>query len=115
MTTRAMDQWVVLQPDGDLREGTACDELEQELFTLAEQGRHVVVDLSSTRMLTAHCLGVLARAQRLAADAGGTIALCGAAALPRWLLGVTRLDGALRVYASPAEAMAGPGPHSAVA
>lgn len=115
MTTRAVNQLVVLQPDGDLCEGAACDELELELFTLAEQGRHVIVDLSSTRILTAHCLGVLARAQRLAAAAGGNIVLCGAAELQRWLLGVTHLTDALSVYPSQAEAVASFGLHSAVA
>jgi anti-anti-sigma regulatory factor len=106
MTTRAFDQLVVLQPDGDLCEGAACDELERELFTLAEQGRHVIVDLAAARIVTAHCLGVFARAQRLAEAAGGGIALCGAGELPRWLLGVTGLAGALPVYAGQAEAMA---------
>lgn len=115
MTTRAVNQLVVLQPDGDLCEGAACDELQRELFTLAEQGRHVIVDLSATRMLTAHCLGVLARAQRLAVAAGGNVALCGAADLQRWLLGVTHLADALPIYASQAEALASFGLHSAVA
>ena len=115
MTTRAMDQMVVLRPDGDLCEGAACDELERELFSYAEQGRHVIVDLSATRILTAHCLGVLARAQRLAVAAGGNIALCGAAELHRWLLGVTHLADALPVYASQDEALASFGPRPAVA
>ena len=115
MTTRVMDQLVVLRPDGDLCEGAACDELEQELFTYAEQGRQVLVDLSATRILTAHCLGVLARAQRLAVAAGGNIALCGAAELHRWLLGVTHLADALPVYASQTEARASFDPHPAVA
>ena len=115
MTTRAVDQLVVLQPDGDLCEGAACDELERELFTLVEQGRHVIVDLSTTRILTAHCLGVLARAQRLAVAAGGNVVLCGAAELQRWLLGVTHLTEALPVYASQAEALASLGSRPAVA
>jgi anti-anti-sigma regulatory factor len=115
MTTRAVDRSIVLQPAGDLCEGAACDELERELLSLAGDGRHVIVDLSATRILTAHCLGVLARAQRLAAAAGGNIALCGAAGLQRWLLGVTHLTEALPIYASQAEALASFGPHSAVA
>ena len=115
MTTRAVNQLMVLQPDGDLCEGVACDEFERELLTLAEQGRHVIVDLSATRILTAYCLGVLARAKRLAEAAGGGIALCGAAEPQRWLLGVTHLNEALPVYASQAEALAGFGPRPAVA
>ena len=115
MTTHAMDQAVVLLPDGDLCEGAACDELERELLALAEQGRQVIVDLGATRILTAHCLGVLARAQRLAVAAGGSVALCGAAGTQRWLLGVTHLAEALPVYASLAEALAGVGSRAAVA
>ncbi len=115
MTTRAVNELVVLQPDGDLCEGAACDELERELFTLAEQGRHVIVDLSATRILTAHCLGVLARGQRLAVAAGGNVALCGAADLQRWLLGVTHLSDALPIYATQQEALASFGLGSAVA
>ena len=115
MTTRSVNQLVVLRPDGDLCEGAACDRLEQELLTLAEQGRQVIVDLSATRILTAHCLGVLARAQNLAAAAGGNIALCGAAALQRWLLGVTHLTDALPVYPTLDEALTSFTPHSAVA
>lgn len=115
MTTRAVNHLVVLQPDGDLCEGPACDELERELFTLAEQGRYVIVDLSATRILSAHGLGVLARAQRLAVSAGGNIALCGAAELQRWLLGVTHLSDALPIYGSQAEAVASFGLHPAVA
>lgn len=115
MTTRAMDESVVLRPDGDLCEGPACDELEQELYTYAERGRHVVVDLSATRIVTAHCLGVLARAQRLAVASGGSLALCGTTGLHRWLLGVTHLTDALPVYATPTEARAGIGARAAVA
>lgn len=115
MTTRAIDQLMVLQPDGDLCEGAACDELERELFTLAEQGRHVIVDLSTTRILTAHCLGVLARAKRLAEAAGGDLVLCGAADPQRWLLGVTHLAEALPVYGTQAEALASLGRRPAVA
>ena len=115
MTTRAIDQAVVLQPDGDLCEGAACDELEQELFSLAEQGRHVIVDLSATRIVTAHGLGVLARAKRLAEASGGDLVLCGAANLQRWLLDVTHLAEVLPVYASQAEAAASLGRRAAVA
>jgi anti-anti-sigma regulatory factor len=106
MTSHAVDELVVLQPNGDFLEGVACDDLEHELYSLAEQGRRVIVDLSRTRVLTAHCLGVLARAQRLASANGGGLALCGAAGPQRWLLDVTHLAGALPLYASEAEAVA---------
>jgi anti-anti-sigma factor len=106
MTSHAVDELVVLQPSGDFLEGAACDELERELYSLAEQGRRVVVDLSRARVLTAHCLGVLARAQRLASASGGGLALCGATAAQRWLLDVTHLAGALPLCDSEAEAVA---------
>lgn len=115
MTTRATEHLVVLQPEGDLCEGPACDELQHELFSHAERGRLVIVDLSVTRIVTAHCLGVLVRAQRLAVAAGGDVALCGPTELHRWLLGVTHLADALPVYASQAEALAGFASRSAVA
>jgi anti-anti-sigma factor len=115
MTSHVVDELVVLEPSGDLCEGAACDELERELFALAEQGRRVIVDLSATRVLTAHGLGVLARAQQLAVANGGRIALCGAAGLQRWLLTVTHLAGALPLYATEREAVAQLGAQRAVA
>jgi anti-anti-sigma factor len=106
MTSHAIDDLLVLEPSGDLLEGAACDDLERELTALAAQGRRVVVDLSRTRVLTAHCLGVLARAQQTAAANGGGLALCCAAGLQRWLLGVTGLAEVVPVYGSEAEAVA---------
>jgi len=115
MTSHKVDELVVLQPRGDLCEGAACDELERELCALAEQGRRLIVDLSATRVLTARGLGVLVRAQRLAAANGGRIVLCGAAGLQRWLLDVTHLAEALPLYDSEAEAVARLGAWQAVA
>jgi anti-anti-sigma regulatory factor len=106
MTSRAVDEMVVLQPSGDFIEGTACDELECELASLARQGRRVIVDLSHARVLTAHCLGLLARAQQLASANGGGVALCGAAGPQRWLLDVTHLADALPLFGSRREAVA---------
>jgi anti-anti-sigma factor len=115
MTSHAVDELVVLQPSGDFLEGAACDDLERELCSLARRGRRVVVDLSGTRVLTAHCLGLLARAQRLASANGGGLALCGAAGLQRWLLGVTGLADVVPVYGSEVEALARFGAFRAVA
>jgi anti-anti-sigma regulatory factor len=106
MTSHAVDETVVLQPSGNLLEGAACDELECELTSLAGQGRRIIVDLSHARVLTAHCLGLLARAQRLARANGGGLALCGAAASQRWLLDVTHMAVALPLCGSEAEAIA---------
>jgi anti-anti-sigma regulatory factor len=106
MTVRALDELIVLQPSGDLLEGTACDELEGELLALAGRGRRVIVDLGRARVLTAHCLGLLARAQKLASENGGRIALCGADGPQRWLLDVTHLAGALPLFGDVIEAAA---------
>ena len=105
MTSNAVDELVILQPRGELCEGPACDELERQLYTLAEQGRRVIVDLSGTRVITAHCLGVLARGHRLAVANGGGLVLCGAAAVQRWLLGITHLTDAVPIYATEREAV----------
>ena len=106
MTSHAIDDMVVLQPSGNLLEGATCDEMEGELTSLARQGRRIIVDLSHARVLTAHCLGLLARAQQLARANGGGLALCGAAASQRWLLDVTHLAGALPLFDSEPEAVA---------
>jgi anti-anti-sigma factor len=105
MMHHEVDGVVVLQPRGDFLEGTACDALEHELLALVERGRRVIVDLSHVRVLTAHCLGLLARAQQLASENGGGVALCGAAATQRWLLDVTHLAGALPLFGSETEAV----------
>ena len=105
MTSHPIDDLLVLEPSGDLLEGAACDDLERELAVLAAQGRRVVVNLSRTRVLTAHCLGVLARAQQVASANGGGLALCCAAGPQRWLLGVTGLADVVPVYGSEAEAV----------
>ena len=106
MASHATDELVVLQPSGDFLEGAACDELERELLALAGRGRRVIVDLSHARMLTAHCLGLLARAQQLASANGGGVALCGAARPQRWLLDVTHLSVSLPLFGSEGEAVA---------
>ncbi|TFG88996.1 MAG: anti-sigma factor antagonist [Gemmatimonadales bacterium] len=106
MTSHAVDELVVLQPSGNFIEGATCDELEHELSLLARQGRRVIVDLSRARVLTAHCLGLLARAQQLASANGGGVALCGADGPQRWLLDVTHLAGALPLFGSEGEAVA---------
>ena len=106
MTSHAVDELVVLQPSGNFIEGATCDELEHELSLLARQGRRVIVDLSRARVLTAHCLGLLARAQQLASANGGGVALCGADGPQRWLLDVTHLAGTLPLFGSEGEAVA---------
>jgi anti-anti-sigma factor len=115
MTTEALDEVVVLRPEGGLCEGEECDEMERRLHDLLGRGRRVIVDLSSTRMLTAHGLGVLARAQQVAAQHGGRLAICGAAGLERWVLDLTHLAQVVPVFASAEEAARSLGGSRAVA
>ncbi len=107
MTSHAVDEVLVLRPQGDLCEGEECDAMERTLGDFAGRGLAVVVDLSETRMLTAHAVGVLAQASRAAAEHGGRLALCGAARLERWVLEVTRLAEVVPVFASEQAAVAG--------
>jgi anti-anti-sigma factor len=105
MTWHDEEQVVVLGPQGELYEGAECDELERSLMQLAGRGARVVVDLSETHQVSAHCLGVLAHAQETALRHGGRIALCGATKVQRWLLGEARLSEALMVYEDSAAAI----------
>jgi len=107
MTTHAVEEVVVLKPQGELWEGSECDELERRLEQLAGEGRHAVVDLGATHFLSARALGLLAHAVRSASLHGGRIALCGAADFERRLLQLTHLAAALPVYASEEEAVRG--------
>jgi anti-anti-sigma factor len=106
MTSRAVDEVVILRPQNDLCEGEECDAMERTLGVLARRGVTVVVDLSETRLLTAHAVGVLAQASRAAAEHGGRLALCGAAKLERWVLEVTRLADVVPVFATAEMAVA---------
>jgi anti-anti-sigma factor len=107
MTTHAVDEVVVLRPQGELWEGPECDELEHRLEQLVGEGRHAVVDLGATHFLSARALGLLAHAVRSASLHGGRIVLCSAAAFERRLLQLTHLADALPVYASEDEAVRG--------
>ena len=105
MTLHEVDQVTVLEPEGDLYEGTECDAMERSLLPLAERGRRTVVDLSGARQLGAHCLGILAHAHEVATRNGGRIVLCGARRLHRWLFVRTHLAEAIPVYESRALAI----------
>ncbi len=107
MTTHAVDEVVVLKPQGELWEGPESDELERQLARLISEGKQVVVDLGGTRFLTARALGLLADGVRGAPLRGGRIALCGAAGFERWLLRLTHLADALPVYATEEDAVRG--------
>jgi anti-anti-sigma factor len=105
MTTHEFDHISLLEPQGNLWESRESAAMERVLVQLAERGRRIVVDLSSTGHLTANGLGVLARAQGIALEHGGEIALCGAAPAHRMLLERTGLHEAMRIYGARAEAL----------
>jgi len=98
MTLKECNQVAVIEPEGDLYEGTECDEMERVLLQLAEHGRQTVVDLSRARQLSAHCLGILAHAHEVATRNGGRIVLCGGRRVHRWLIARMRLAGVLPVF-----------------
>lgn len=106
MTWHPWGDGVVLRPSGDLLEGPACDDLEQTLRNLLEQGRRVIVSLAQTGQLSAHALGVLAHARSLSDERGARLGLCSARAQHRWLLEKTRLTPALGLYETEAAAYA---------
>jgi anti-anti-sigma factor len=116
MTTHEFDHISVLEPHGDLWESRESAAMEKTLIRLAEAGRRVVVDLSSTGHLTAHGLGVLAHAQGVALEHGGELALCGASQAHRILLERTGLSDAVKLYGGRGDALkALAGGHRAVA
>jgi len=101
MSTRAGQA----HPAPHLWEGEPCDTLERALLQAAAEGRAIVVDLSGVASVTAHCLGILARAHEQALAHGGRVVLCGANAMMRWLLVETGLDRALAVFEDRASAL----------
>jgi anti-anti-sigma factor len=105
MTTHDLHHVSLLEPQGHLWESTESETMERVLVGLAERGRRVVVDLSSTGQITAHGLGVLARAQKIALENGGEIALCGARPPHRILLARTGLTEAIRLHTDRAAAL----------
>jgi anti-anti-sigma factor len=98
MTTHELHPVSLLVPQGHLWESAESEAVERALMALAVSGRRVIVDLSATGQITAHGLGVLAQAQRIALDHGGEIALCGARRGHRLLLAQTGLVDAFRVH-----------------
>lgn len=98
MTSREQNDTVILTPHGNLHEGDECDALERGLERLLERGTHeVVVDLAETGHLSAHSIGILARAQRLMRSRGNHLALRGVHDDHRWVLNVTRMGDVLGV------------------
>jgi anti-anti-sigma factor len=98
MTANELDQVIVLEPQGEMYEGGECDALERVLLGSAERGNRIVVDVSATHHLSARCLGILARACRLASRSGGCVALCGVSSEHRWLLEKTGLAEVIPQY-----------------
>lgn len=98
MTMHELNHISLLEPRGHLWESDESEAVEAVLVDLAVRGRRVVVDLSSTGQLTAHGLGILAHAQRVAHEHGGEIVLCGARRAHRMLLESTALCEAVRLF-----------------
>jgi len=98
MTWREQNDMVILTPRGNLHEGEECDALERGLESLLERGtREVVVDLAETGHLSAHSIGILARARMLMQARGRRLALRGVHDDQRWLLRVTHIADVLGV------------------
>ena len=106
MTAITMGDSLVLRPHGDLREGALSDDLERTLLGLLSQGRRVIVCLAESGQLAARALGILARAQAIAASSGGGVALCCSRPQHRLALGVARFPAALGPYDSEVSAAA---------
>jgi anti-anti-sigma factor len=107
MTWNQVGDVAVLHPAGDLREGPQGDEIDSVLRVFARSGRRVIFDLTETDQLSARALGMLARACDEAIRHGGRVVLCGVNERQRWLLGITRLNGVLDIYDTPASAIVG--------
>jgi anti-anti-sigma factor len=98
MTSQKLDDVVVLAPTHELYEGGECDEMERALLEHAERGARVIVDLSRVRRISAHCLGILAHAQQIAAQNGGRIVLCGVTHVHHWVIRRAGLGDVLSVF-----------------
>jgi anti-anti-sigma factor len=99
MTRHEFHNVSLLQPRGNLWESRESEAMESMLVQLAARGRRVLVDLSSTGHLTAHGLGVLAHAQKIALEHGGEIAICGARRAHRILIERTGVSQVVKVHA----------------
>jgi len=95
----------VLEPMHDLHEGSACDQLDATLARLAEHGDRVIIDVTHVRHITARCLGILVNSQRVAAEHGGRIALCGTTGVQQWVIEKTGLIDVIPVYDDVASAL----------
>ena len=89
---------VVVELSHALYEGAECDAMESRLLARVRHGARVVVDLSKAQ-LTAHCMGVLVTAQRVAVEHGTRIVLSGASPMQRALLARMGLAAVLPVFA----------------
>src|SRR4051794_26155547 len=84
----------VLRLEGDL-DVFIVDEMRRELATVAENNRHVILDLEKVRFLDSSALGVLVRTSQVSKATGGVV--CLAAASP-FLVRVLDTTGLNRVF-----------------
>jgi anti-anti-sigma factor len=98
------DGVTVLEPTQDLHEGVECDQMEEALARLAEDGAQIVIDVGRVQRISAHCLGILAHAHQVASRHGGSIVLCGPTRMEQWLLTRTGLADVIPILADVASA-----------
>jgi len=96
-------EYVLVTVAGEVDFATA-GQLRERLFTLAATGRPLVADLDRVTFIDAAGLGVLAGAARQAAAHGASLRVVCARRQVRRLFSLTRLDQAVPLAASLAEA-----------
>lgn len=113
MTVRNDHDILVLRTDEDLREGPACDALERMLDDAIREQRRVLLAFGPGTRLSAHALGIVARASREAERHGSALAVSTPDPDHRWLLGITGLSNVLQLHPSESSAISALVPEAA--
>lgn len=96
---------LVVTYEGESLDAYAATELRTRIASRIEEGwRYVVLDLSSVRFLDSTGLGVLVHLHKRAAR-GGRFVLCGVGEMVLDVLRLTRMDRALSVVPTAADAI----------
>ncbi len=95
-TTHTHNGWTVLSIVGELDLHTA----PQLKDAMAEQGTHLVLDLTQVPFMDSSSLGVIVAQLKQVRDRGGDLALMGLHDSPRKVLALTGLDEAVPVVDS---------------
>lgn len=88
---RTVDGTCVVELDGDL-DIFIVDEMRRDLTGVAEEHRHVVLDLSSVRFLDSSALGVLVKTKQVASSSGGAVCLAAPSDFIQRILDTTGLN-----------------------